>query len=142
MSFLTEEQKKRFADLFKEFDKDKDGILNITELTNLVKSIGKRLSQEEINQYEKEDVTIDVNLFISIMGRKLQEVDDEVTIKQSFATLFGEDVTTVSVDDFKKMIMEYGERVSEEEALELINDIGAKDGKIDINVFIEKVFGK
>ena len=142
MSLLTEEQKKRFADLFKEFDKDKDGILNITELTNLVKSIGKRLSQEEINQYEKEDVTIDVNLFISIMGRKLQEVDDEVTIKQSFATLFGEDVTTVSVDDFKKMIMEYGERVSEEEALELINDIGAKDGKIDINVFIEKVFGK
>ena len=142
MSLLTEEQKKRFAELFKEFDKDKDGIINTTELISLVKSVGKRLSAEEVSQYEKEDVTIDANLFISIMSRKLQEVDDEVTIKQSFATFFGENVSSVSVDEFKKIIMEYGERVSEDEANELINDIGAKDGKIDIAVFIEKVFGK
>ena len=142
MSLLSEDQKTRFAEIFKEFDKDRDGVLNVTEFINAIKYVGKRITSEEQAELEKEGTVLDVNLFITIVTRKLQEVDDEHTIKQSFETLFGEGVTSISVDEFKKMIMEYGERVSEEEANELINDIGARDGKIDISVFIEKVFGK
>ena len=144
MSLLTEEQKKRFASIFTEFDKDNDGIITMDECAQALRSFGKRLSETDRQEMEKNGTydKIDVQCFLALVGKKLQEVDDEPTIKKAFAMLFGENTTSVPVDEFKKIIMEYGERVTEEEANELIADVGAKDGLINIDVFIEKVFGK
>ena len=142
MSLLTEEQKKRFVEIFKEFDKDKDGIISFEDLGKIFKSIGKNITQEEIFQMEtkSESKQIDVGLFLTIMAQKLQEPDDAKEIERAFETFFGSDKTEIPVDEFKNMLMNFGERIAEEEANELINDIGSKNGVIEIKSFIEKVF--
>ena len=48
MSVLSDEELQAYKKAFDHFDKNKDGTINITELGEVMKSLGKDPSQEEL----------------------------------------------------------------------------------------------
>ena len=48
MSVLSEEELQTFKKAFDHFDKNKDGTINITELGEVMKSLGKDPTKEEL----------------------------------------------------------------------------------------------
>ncbi|ELP90757.1 calmodulin, putative [Entamoeba invadens IP1] len=144
MSCFTEEQKKRFLNAFKQFDKDKDNFITFQEMAGAIRSIGLNLDENEAAEMSKAHNVdkIDQSLFLQIAAQKLQDPDTEAEIQKAFETFFGVGKTTVPVDEFKKMMMDFGEKISADEADELIKDINPKDGMIDISAFVKGVFAQ
>ncbi|KAL7719563.1 Calmodulin [Entamoeba marina] len=116
MSALTEEQKKKFTEM------------TVTEV--------EIFQMQAAHNEEK----LDKETFLQLMSQKLQDPDSEVEIKSAFVTMFG-DKPKVTGEELKQMMMEFGERVTEDEADELIKDIGVdSNGEIDVKTFIQRVF--
>ncbi|EDR27031.1 calmodulin, putative [Entamoeba dispar SAW760] len=143
MSSLTEEQKKKFKATFKHYDKDKDGQITFEELGQILRGMGRNTTDVEIYQMQQIHGSdkLDEATYLALLAQKLQEPDSVEEIQKAFDTFFGPGKTTITVDEFKAMMMEFGERVSEDEADELVKDIGLnKEGCIDVKRFIDHVF--
>ena len=138
---LNDEQKRRFIELFEKFGGKRDGTISFEDLGKIFREIQRPIEQKELMQLEAQyqDKKIDKQLYLELVVQRMQEPDNEIEIRKAFSTLFG-DKKVVTTEELKNVLMQFGERISEDEANELINDIGVKDGQIDINQFISKVF--
>ncbi|KAL7722004.1 Calmodulin [Entamoeba marina] len=142
MSALTEEQKKKFTEMFKQFDRDRDNKISFEELGQVFRAMGRTVTEVEIFQMQAahNEEKLDKETFLQLMSQKLQDPDSEAEIKSAFVTMFG-DKPKVTGEELKQMMMEFGERVTEDEADELIKDIGVdSNGEIDVKTFIQRVF--
>eukprot|EP01130_Rhizamoeba_saxonica_P006899 TRINITY_DN2767_c0_g1_i1.p1 TRINITY_DN2767_c0_g1~~TRINITY_DN2767_c0_g1_i1.p1 ORF type:complete len:149 (+),score=47.59 TRINITY_DN2767_c0_g1_i1:74-520(+) len=82
MSSLTKEQIQEFKDSFDLFDKDKDGVISISELETVLRALGQSPTQEEfaqlVAQIDKDgDGRIQFEEFLDLMEMKMNMTRDE-----------------------------------------------------------------
>lgn len=84
---------------------------------------------------------LNFTLFLSIFGERIMGGDKEETIKQAFKA-FDEANGKVSVNELKKALTTFGEKLSDEEIEEALKDAPVdKKGKLDILSYVKTLTG-
>ena len=86
---LTEEQIAEFKEAFSLFDKDGDGTITTKELGTVMRSLGQNPTEAElqdmINEVDADgNGTIDFPEFLTMMARKVKEVEGDEELRQAF----------------------------------------------------------
>lgn len=146
-SFNNEEMSD-FKEAFSLFDQDGDGFISIKEMENLIKSIGINS-----NEYELKDVidkvspnnnneTFDFVVFLLIIShphfKEKVEFDEKMNIFNAFD---GQKI--VSVSEFRFVLQNLGEKLSDEEIEEMIQEAKANEnGEINYEEFVKSLLKK
>lgn len=139
-------QDKRFElmeEIVSLYDKDKSGLINVRDSSKILKTLGRQLTEEEIEQFislidPEEEGKVTISAFmqgITTVFTVPQEFLEEV--KDAFNFFDTNNDGIISSDEFKKILMKFGGY--EKKYLEGIFkqlDLD-KDGEININEFIE-----
>ncbi|XP_056021983.1 calmodulin-alpha-like [Ostrea edulis] len=134
---LSPEIRKDFKETFNLFDKDGDGTISTNELAMVMRSLGQNPSDAELEKMlkgvdEDGNGSIDFEEFVLMMADKLERSNTEDEIREAFKLFDKDDNGYISVSELKNILTETGEKITPEEANELIKAIDKDgDGKID-----------
>ncbi|ELU13698.1 hypothetical protein CAPTEDRAFT_98410, partial [Capitella teleta] len=126
-----------FEESFRLFDKDNDGHISKQELGQLMHSLGRHPSIQELEETIAEvdaddDGTIDFEEFEDMMEVKMEtsDLDDEMT--QAFQVFDKDSSGFVSADEMYSIMNSLGENLSKERIKEMIAGSDTDlDGRID-----------
>ncbi|KAL0125420.1 hypothetical protein PUN28_004504 [Cardiocondyla obscurior] len=138
---LTEQQKSDIKEAFDLFDPDGTGKIPIKDLKVVLRALGFELTKKEI-QTLVEEVGLECpselayEEFVKIMSIKIKDQDNRSEIIMAFR-LFDDDKTgKISFKNLKRVAIELGEDLSDEELLDMINQVDEDgDGQISLEEF-------
>ncbi|KAH6916936.1 hypothetical protein BKA70DRAFT_1090637 [Coprinopsis sp. MPI-PUGE-AT-0042] len=129
-SLFQAPQIQQFKEAFQLIDHDKDGWVNESDLREIFASLGitpsKRMMDELLNarpgthsrasSYEdgsnaSGDRGINFTMFLTMMSERLFEFDTEAELIEAFESFDEGDTGTVKVDEMRKWLSEFGERM-------------------------------
>ena len=143
---IPEEVFAEYQDLFDSYDLNKNGKIERKEMKTILKKLGKEGTEEEIEQIWKSmnkiesDSTISFNDFIEFIKRfnlskNTMSTDD---IINAFEIFDKNHDGTLSINEFKHILMDLGQKFSEDEVNEIITEIDLdNNGKINYREFVE-----
>ena len=143
---IPEEVFAEYQDLFDSYDLNKNGKIERKEMKTILKKLGKEGTEEEIEQIWKSmnkiesDSTISFNDFIEFIKRfnlskNTMSTDD---ILNAFEIFDKNHDGTLSINEFKHILMDLGQKFSEDEVNEIITEIDLdNNGKINYRDFVE-----
>ena len=143
---IPEEVLSEYQDLFDSYDLNKTGEIERKEMKTILKKLGKESTNEEIEQIWKSmnkiesDSTISFNDFIEFIKRfnlskNTMSTDD---IINAFEIFDKNHDGTLSINEFKHILMDLGQKFSEDEVNEIITEIDLdNNGKINYRDFVE-----
>ncbi|CDW82789.1 calmodulin [Stylonychia lemnae] len=125
---FSEGQRAEFQAAFDFFDKNGDKQISAKELGVVMKNIGQHITEQELNQMileadEDGSGTIDFDEFLTLMQKRLQELDVKEELIEAFKVYDKEKNGCIAVDEMKKILQKMGESVSKEEIDEVIKDL-------------------
>ena len=129
------------------FDTDRDGVIDIQELSYLMKSFGVELSKDENENlfYEscsKDIMKIRFNDFLKLMNKKNKELDMYDEYVEAFK-IFSEDDNKISLEALEQILRNLGENLTDEEIEQFILEANVKgDGNIEFREFIKLMLCK
>ena len=146
---LSEEQISSIKEAFSLFDKDGDGIIDINLLGVLVRSLNQYPTEAEIDDMKREvdpesTSKIDFPEFLSLMARKIKDIDPEEELLEAFKILDKNNNGYINAQELAYNLTNSGERFTQEEANEMIKegvDLSGSD-KIDYEEFIKVITSK
>ncbi|KAI7900463.1 uncharacterized protein BX663DRAFT_517715 [Cokeromyces recurvatus] len=150
--FLSSRKKGDLEDLFTSFDKDKDGKISHTELEEVLHSAGvdsspfssmfnKKGSGHRGNEENQaEDESIDFKEFAKIMRPTLSDphrlTSKQLELKEAFKAFDKDGDGFINEIELQAMMEKLGDKISLEEARELIKDIDLdNDGAVNFTEF-------
>lgn len=87
--------------------------------------------------------SIDFPEFLSLMAKKMKDNDSYEELIEAFKIFDPEGLGVVSAAEFRYLIMNMGEKLTQEEAEEMIKDTEPnQDGFIKYEDFVKKITGK
>ena len=124
---LTEEQIADFKEAFSLFDKDGDGIIKISELPLLIRSLNQNPTNAEINEMINEIDTegtgqLDFPEFISLMARRMKDVNPEEELREAFQVLDRDKTGLISSTELRHVVGNVGETFTDDEADQMIKE--------------------
>ena len=132
------------------FDANGDGKISEAELEKALQSLGKNVSKKEVKEMmEKVDTdksgSIEFNEFATLFRENLGESGDynEEDLMDAFKTFDDDGSGQISVDELKKALMSFGEKLSEEEAklmVEMVDIDG--NGMVSYSEFVQLMKSK
>lgn len=134
---LSKEQIEEIRQAFDLFDTDATGTIDIKEIKVVMRALGFEPRKEEIvkmiNEVDKEGSgKMNFNDFLTVVTHKMCEKDTKEEILKAFK-LFDEDETgAISFDNLKRIAMELGDNITDEELQEMINEAD-RDGDGQVN---------
>ena len=143
---IPEEVLSEYKDLFDSYDKNKNGEIERKEMNIILKKLGKEGTEEEIDSIWKSmnkiesDYTISFDDFIEFIKRynlskNSMSTDD---IINAFEIFDKNHDGTISINEFKHILMDLGQKFSEDEVNEIITEIDLdNNGKINYRDFVE-----
>ena len=140
--YITESQRKELQDVFDQFDKDKDGKISSNELENAMQSMGQNPTVEEVQEMMKEvdlnqDGKIDFDEFMTLMIKTSPENQAEEEVINAFRVFDKEGNGLISSAELKHIMMNIGDKMTEEEADEMVNEADIdEDGMINYEEFV------
>ena len=140
--YITESQRKELQDVFDQFDKDKDGKISANELENAMQSMGQNPTVEEVQEMMKEvdlnqDGKIDFDEFMTLMIKTSPENQAEEEVINAFRVFDKEGNGLISSAELKHIMMNIGDKMTEEEADEMVNEADIdEDGMINYEEFV------
>jgi calmodulin len=130
---LSEEELKEFKEIFDLVDKDGSGEISKEELGKLMKTLGLRPTEEQINEMMQEVDTdgsgdIDFNEFVTVMSKKVKAEYTPDQLRSAFAAFESPDDNLghgwVRTDVLEHALTTYGEDpLSLEKAAELLQTV-------------------
>ena len=135
-----------YKEIFDSYDINKNGKIERKEMKIILKKLGKNGIQEEIDEIWRamnkieSDSTISFDDFIEFINRfnltkNSMSTDD---IINAFEIFDRNHDGTISINEFKHILMDLGQKLSEEEVEEIFQDIDFnEDGKINYREFVE-----
>ena len=134
---LTEEQIAEFKEAFSLFDKDGDGTITTKELGTVMRSLGQNPTEAElqdmINEVDADgNGTIDFPEFLTMMARKMRDVDTEEEIKEAFLVFDKDRNGFISASELRNVMTNLGEKLTDEEVDEMIKEADM-DGDGQVN---------
>ena len=146
--YITDEQRKDLQDIFDQFDKDKDGAIGTRELANVLFTLGQNPTDDEVAAMIKEvdlnnDGKIDLDEFITLMGKRTPDTQTEDEVINAFRVFDKEGNGLIASSELKHIMMTIGDKMSEEEAQEMINEADIdEDGYINYEEFARMMMAK
>ena len=140
--YISDERRKEFQDIFDQYDKDKDGKISGRELANVMFSMGLSPTDDEINAMIKEvdlnnDGKIDLDEFITLMTKTTPDTQTEDEVINAFRVFDKQGNGLIPSDELKHIMMTIGDKMTEEEATEMINEADIdEDGMINYEKFV------
>ena len=147
MSILTDEKLKECKIIFDLIDKDKDTKLTPEELGPALRVCGASPSQQELDMAiqssgDKSNL-ITFEKFINIYENLINNQDSEEDIINELKKLDKNGSGTITVNNLKNLLANYGDVLSKEEVDDVIQEANAdKGGNINIEKFAKILLGK
>ena len=147
MSILTDEKLKECKIIFDLIDKDKDTKLTPEELGPVLRVCGASPSQQELDMViqssgDKSNL-ITFEKFINIYENLINNQDSEEDIINELKKLDKNGSGTITVNDLKNLLANYGDVLTKEEVDDVIQEANAdKGGNINIEKFAKILLGK
>eukprot|EP00928_Gymnodinium_smaydae_P090485 TRINITY_DN74279_c0_g1_i1.p1 TRINITY_DN74279_c0_g1~~TRINITY_DN74279_c0_g1_i1.p1 ORF type:complete len:150 (-),score=52.92 TRINITY_DN74279_c0_g1_i1:65-514(-) len=145
---LTEEEISEFKEAFSLFDKDKSGNISASELGQVMKQLGQSATQAEVKAMVDEidadgSGEIDFPEFLSLMARKMKDTSTEEEIIEAFRVFDKDHTGYIARPEFRKVLLEYGEKLTDAEADEIEKDADPDgDGKINYEELVKMMMAK
>jgi len=139
---LTEEQVAEFKECFSLFDRDGDGTVDTSELGTVMKSLGQRMSDDELRDMISEvDVdgsgTVDFAEFLGLMARQMKDHESDKALHSAFAIFDTDGTGRIKTAHVRYVLMNLCEQMSREEIDQLLEEVTSSyDGYIDFNQFM------
>ena len=143
---IPKEVLSEYREIFDSYDINKNGKIERKEMKIILKKLGKNGTQEEIDEIWRamnkidSDSTISFDDFIEFINRfnltkNSMSTDD---IINAFEIFDRNHDGTISINEFKHILMDLGQKLSEKEVEEIIQDIDFnEDGKLNYREFVE-----
>ena len=143
---IPKEVLSEYKEIFDSYDINKNGKIERKEMKIILKKLGKNGIQEEIDEIWRamnkieSDSTISFDDFIEFINRfnltkNSMSTDD---IINAFEIFDKNHDGTISINEFKHILMDLGQKLSEDEVEEIFQDIDFnEDGKINYREFVE-----
>jgi len=135
---------KELKEGFSLFDSDGDGLISTKDIGKVMRALGQNLTEDDLSKLVKRveakgGSQIDFPKFLSLMEEKKKETkDSEDDIKKAFEVFDTEKTGKISVGEFRHVITNLGEKMTDAEADELIADANPSGDQIDYHSFIKK----
>ncbi|KAJ3406900.1 hypothetical protein HDV05_005696, partial [Chytridiales sp. JEL 0842] len=143
-SKLTPEQIEYYKEAYTIFDHDSNGVIDMTELSEVMQSLGINPTEEELyNMIKDVDLdntgTIDFDEFLLIMEPMVSTQLEKQTaeqLKESFEAMDADGDGWITVEDLMVVFKGIGEGVPAEEALRMVGEADMDgDGKVGFEDF-------
>lgn len=151
---LTDEQKAEIKEAFDLFTGNGKGELELKDLKVALRALGFEPAKTEIkrlindlNQTNKNkdgekgnegEVLLSYEDFLNIMTTKMSERDGEKELEKAFI-LFSQDKDHITFEDLKRISIELGEHMTDDELKEMLYEANKsdRDGVVDISQFLQ-----
>jgi len=140
---MSEEQVAELKQAFNEFDVDGGGTINTRELGYAMRAMGMNPTEAElldlINEYDTDGSgQIEFPEFCNMMSDKMNTVNDEDMIRMAFRVLDKDGSGTISAKSFTHLMTHIGDKLSNEEVEEMINEADKDgDGVLNYEEFVK-----
>jgi len=137
-AMFDQSQIQEFKEAFNIIDHDRDGFISGDDLKDMFASLGKVVSNAEIDKMISEP-TGDINftMFLTMFGENLAGTDPEDVIKNAFACFDDDGSGKISEDHLRDLLMTMGDRYNEDEVDELFKDSPIIQGVFDYQEFVK-----
>ena len=143
---LTEEQISEFREAFALYDKDGDGMISLKELGEVMKVLGQVPTEQELHDMMKKEVetdkveSLDFPEFLSLMAKKLRDVDTEEELLAAFLVFDKEKTGKLSVAELRQEMTKLEDKLGNDEIDELIKEVDIfGDGNINIEEMVKTI---
>ena len=140
---LQEEKIIECKEVFDLFDKDKDGVITIKELGDVMGALGAYPTEAELQEINNEinkkgTGKIEFNEFLELYSRKMKEPDTEEDLIEAFKTFDKDGSGVISANKLKHIMVVLGGKLTEEEVDEMFKEADIdKDGFINYHEFVK-----
>ena len=145
---MTPEQIAEFKEVFSFFDKDGDGTITTKELGPVMLSLGQNPTEAElldmINEIDADGKgTFDFPELLSLMARKLKDVDTEDELIEAFKVFDRDGNGFISATELRHVMANSGEKLTDEEVDGMICEADVDgDGQINYEEFVRMMMAK
>eukprot|EP00298_Acanthocystis_sp_HF-20_P011086 c19223_g2_i1.p1 GENE.c19223_g2_i1~~c19223_g2_i1.p1 ORF type:complete len:250 (-),score=100.12 c19223_g2_i1:126-800(-) len=127
---LTKKQITELKEAFSCFDRDGDGSISVKELGDVIRSLGTDPSESELQDLVNEvdvdgDGHIDFSEFLTMMAKKMAEVDEEAELREAFNLFDTSGQGTIPVSQLCSAVRSLGAETDEAECLSMARECGA-----------------
>uniref|UniRef100_A0A5S6QRW7 EF-hand domain-containing protein n=1 Tax=Trichuris muris TaxID=70415 RepID=A0A5S6QRW7_TRIMR len=138
---ITAEQRKEIEDVFKLYDPEASGKMDVKNLKFAMRALGFEPKAEEVKVVLSEfniEGEISSAEFLDIVAAKFAENGSRNEIMKAYTMFIGGSCGKITFDDLKRVAKELGESISDEELREMIEEGDYnKDGMIDQEEFYQ-----
>jgi calmodulin len=148
MSEMSDDKVTECKEVFDLFDKDKDGSITTRELGDVMRALGANPTQAElqemVNEVDSNDSgKIEFKEFLDLFARKLKDPDSEEDLIEAFKMFDKDNNGFISAAELRHVMTTLGEKLTEEEADEMIREADMNgDGQINYQEFVKVMMTK
>ena len=145
---ISKNKENEYKSIFDKYDYNKDGIVNSSELANILKAIDIDASSQEIKEILEEieleeNGEIDFDSFINIVNRREKYVDTEEEVLNAFKIFDKEGNGLININELKHIMLTVGKNLSEPEINDMLKEADIDgDGYINYEEFVRSLMTK
>ncbi|XP_060063078.1 uncharacterized protein LOC132543580 [Ylistrum balloti] len=142
---VPELQVVEMKEVFSLLDKDCDGLIPVEHLGPVLRSMGLNPTEESVKAAgeefkSRENRSLNFDECLKIATELMQEPDEtEESLREAFQAFDKERIGWMDSADLRQIMINLGERLTEEEASELIEDANGLDGHVKYGDFIKLI---
>ena len=133
---INDEEKNKIKEAFALFDQNDDGILTKDELITLLRSLGKYVTENDVDNLIRNVNTIDISNFMIILN-KIAPKDTQQNLQEAFEIFDSENNGYINVPEFRHILTNLGEKLTNDEIDNIIIQLDINnEGKIYKEIFL------
>ncbi|XP_076047887.1 myosin regulatory light chain 2-like [Oratosquilla oratoria] len=135
---FTQKQVAEFKDGFQIMDRDKDGIINKTDLRAIFDEIGRIATEQELDDMLAEaEGPLNFTMFLNMFAqRQTGEADDDDVVATAFRA-YSDDTGYIDADRFRHALMVWGDKFTANEVDDAFDQMDCDDaGNIDCEALV------
>lgn len=134
---LSKEQIQEIRQAFDLFDTEATGTIDVKEIKVVMRALGFEPKKEElekmISEIDREETgKMNFSDFLTVVTHKMNEKDTKEEILKAFKLFDDDETGAISFDNLKRVAMELGENITDEELQEMIDEAD-RDGDGQVN---------
>ncbi|CAH9070647.1 unnamed protein product [Cuscuta europaea] len=145
---LTSNKIAEYREAFSLFDKDGDGQITKHELGIVLRSLGQKVTEAEVEEMicgvdVDGSKTVDFKEFVGLMRKKLKDKEVEAELKAAFQIFDKDHNGLISAAELRHIMTNLGQKLSEKEVDEMMKEADVdNNGGIDYQEFVKVIISK